>query len=101
MERRWRRTSFKRLDGSTDIALDDWCLHDENDRVLARIYKMTGGPQSSRWFWAVQVGLDGEPRNGGTGYFATGKEARETCEALTKGIKAKAPSRSAIGSSPQ
>jgi hypothetical protein len=96
MERRWRRTSFKRLDGSVDVVLDDWCLHDENDQVLARIYKMTGGPQNSQWFWAVQVGPDGEPWNGGTGYFATGKEARETCEALTKGIKAKLPIRSTI-----
>jgi hypothetical protein len=26
--RRWRRTSFRRLDGSIDIATDDWTLED-------------------------------------------------------------------------
>ena len=92
-ERKWRRTSFKRLDGSIDIAPDDWCLHDENAQALARIYKVKGGPQSAQWFWAVQVGRDGEPRNGGAGYFSTGREARETCEILTAGITAKLPSR--------
>jgi hypothetical protein len=92
-ERKWRRTSFKRLDGLIDIAPDDWCLQDENNQTLARIYKVTGGPQRAQWFWAVQVGPDGERRNGGAGYFPTGKEAREICETLTAGITAKLPRR--------
>ena len=96
-ERKWRRTSFRRLNGSIDIAPDDWCLEDENGQALARIYKVTGGPQSHQWFWAVQVGRDGQPRNGGTGYVPTGREAREACETLTAGITAKLPDRVSAG----
>jgi hypothetical protein len=78
--RRWRRTSFRRLDGSIDIAPDDWCLEDPAGQPLARIYRFAYGPQAGRWAWFVQVDREGRPYNGGTGTAATGKQAREACE---------------------
>lgn len=49
---------------------------------LARIYRYAFGPQAGRWSWFVLVAPDGSPCNGGTGTAATGREAREACEAL-------------------
>jgi hypothetical protein len=80
--RRWRRTSFRRLDGSVDIAPDDWTLEDAAGQPLARIYRYLYGPQAGRWAWFVQVDREGRPYNGGTGVAATGTEARQACEAL-------------------
>jgi hypothetical protein len=37
--RRWRRTSFCRLDGSIDLATDDWTLDEAAGQPLARIYR--------------------------------------------------------------
>jgi hypothetical protein len=37
--RRWRRTSFRRLDGSIDVTPDDWTLGDPAGQPLARIYR--------------------------------------------------------------
>jgi hypothetical protein len=87
--RRWRRTSFRRLDGAVDIAADDWTLEDGAGQPLARIYKQTGGPQSGRWMWFVQINPQGRPWNGGTGVAATGRAAREAVEALAPiGVRA-------------
>jgi hypothetical protein len=80
-KRNWRRTSFRRLDGSIDIAPDDWTLEDVNGQPLARIYRYAYGPNAGRWAWFVQVDPQGRPYNGGTGAAATGTEAREACEA--------------------
>jgi hypothetical protein len=92
--RNWRRTSFKRLDGSIDFVPDDWCLPDEEGRPLARIYRYLYGPQAVRWSWFVLVAPDGTPANGGTGTAATGKEAREACEVLIPaGTRERAPLR--------
>ncbi len=79
--RNWRRTSFRRLDGSVDSAPDDWTLLDGEGRPLARIYRYLYGPKAGCWSWFVQVAPDGTPFNGGTGTAPTGKEAREACEA--------------------
>ncbi|WP_036282852.1 hypothetical protein [Methylocystis sp. ATCC 49242] len=81
-KRNWRRTSFRRLDGTVDVATDDWSLLDDAGRPLARIYLQDGGPQGGRWAWFVQVAPDGTPWNGGTGYAASGREAREISEQL-------------------
>jgi hypothetical protein len=80
--RRWRRTSFRRLDGTVDIAPDDWTLEDDAGQPLGRIYLYRFGPQAGRWSWFVQVDAEGRPFNGGTGTAATGKEAREAVERL-------------------
>jgi hypothetical protein len=81
-KRNWRRTYFKRLDGSVDFAPDDWTLLDDSGRPLARIYHYSFGPNAGRWAWFVQVAPDGAPFNGGTGVAETGTEAREICERL-------------------
>ena len=84
---KWRRTTFARLNGDLDIASNDWTLIDSGGEHLARLYKAVGGPHDSHWFWSVLVGLDGQPFNGGTGYAATGQEAREASEVLIPGAK--------------
>lgn len=81
---KWRRTSFTRLDGRVDVAEDDWNIYDPGPPGLpiARIYKVTGGPNADRWAWAVQVAQDGvTPWNGGSGFADDGRGAREACEA--------------------
>jgi len=80
-ESRWRRTAFEGLNADVDIAPDDWCLQNASGQSLARIYKVADGPQDGRWFWAVQVGREGKPFNGGTSYADKGREAKEGCEA--------------------
>ena len=40
-----------------------------------------GGPQDGQWYWTVLFMADGSVGNGGTGFTATGREAREACEA--------------------
>ena len=39
------------------------------------------GPQDGRWYWTVLFRPDGSVGNGGNGFTATGREAREACEA--------------------
>jgi len=78
---KWRRTIISGLDGKRDFNTDDWHLDGGLDHCYARIYKVRGGPQGDRWFWAVQVDVEGRSWNGGTGYADTGREAREACEA--------------------
>lgn len=80
MTLKWERTS---IDGRTALE-DDWSLAD-GGLSLARLYRLSGGPQAGRWAWFVQVWPDGTPGNGGTGVEATGKAAREACEALLPG----------------
>jgi len=70
----WRRTAFPSSGGDVEIAPDDWTLFDSSGEPLARLYKVMGGPQDGRW-------SDGSVGNGGTGFTATGREAREACEA--------------------
>ena len=79
VKRNWRRTSFKRLDGSIDVAPDDWPLFDDNGRPLARIYITVSArmPDAAGSFWSRRYGV---PANGGTGVADTGREAREICE---------------------
>ncbi|MGJ0509965.1 MAG: hypothetical protein ACR652_23125 [Methylocystis sp.] len=81
-KRDWRRTSFKRLDGSVEAAPDDWSLLYDNGRPIARIYHYGFGPNAGRWAWFVLVTPDGVPGNGGTGVAESGREAREACERL-------------------
>jgi hypothetical protein len=82
---RWRRTAFARIDGAVDIAEDDWSLM--IDRLpAARIYRVNGGPNDGRWFWAVQIGPGRVPFNGGTGHAGGGREAREACEAILRAM---------------
>ncbi len=80
-KRNWRRTSFRRLGGAIETAQDNWTLVDDVGRPLARIYLYLYGPNAGRWSWFVLVGPNGTPYNGGTGTAATGREAREECEA--------------------
>lgn len=78
--RRWRRTALTRADGSP--VPDDWSLIDEQLGGIARIYRVNGGPGDGTWFWAVQVDAQGRPWNAGTGYCATGAEAKQAVEAI-------------------
>ena len=77
----WRRTAFTSISGDVEIAPDDWTLLDPSGEPLARLYKVFGGPQDGRWYWTVLFMPDGSVGNGGTGFTATGREAREACEA--------------------
>ncbi len=84
--------SFRQLDGSIELAADDWCLIDDAGRPLARIYRYLYGPNAGRWSWFVLAAPDGAPFNGGTGTAATGREAREACEArIPPGTQERAP----------
>jgi hypothetical protein len=76
---KWRRTNLRRPDGSLDP--DDWTRFAEDGRNLARIYKVEHGLKAGHWFWAVQVDKQGRSFNGGTGTEATGRGAKEACEA--------------------
>lgn len=78
--RKWRRTALTRSDGSP--VPDDWSLVDEHLGPVARIYRMTGGPQDGLWFWAVQIDAQGRPWNGGTGQAADGRQAKEAVETV-------------------
>ncbi len=62
---------------------DDWSLADERGQPVGRIYKMAGGPKDGHWFWTALIDAQGRPWNGGTGYYPTGREAKEAVEALT------------------
>jgi hypothetical protein len=77
----WRRTAFEDAGGSFEFATDDWTLLDPSGEPLARLYKVFGGPQDGRWYWTVLFRPDGSVGNGGTGFAAAGREAREACEA--------------------
>jgi hypothetical protein len=77
----WRRTAFESISGDVEIALDDWTLLDPSGEPLARLYKVFGGPQNGQWYWTVLFMPDGSVGKGGTGFTATGREAREACEA--------------------
>jgi hypothetical protein len=72
----WRRTAFTSINGDVEIALDDWTLLDPSGEPLARLYKVMGGPQDGRWYWTVLYMRGGRVGNGGTGFTATGREAR-------------------------
>ena len=74
------RNKWRRTDLNGEIAPDDWTLLDPSGEPLARLYKVFGGPQDSRWYWTVLFRPDGSAGNGGNGFTATGREAREACE---------------------
>jgi hypothetical protein len=81
---KWRRTAFEDTAGNVEIAPDDWTLLDPSGMALARLYKVSGGPQDGRWYWTVLVRTDGSAESGGTGFVATGREAREAREARAR-----------------
>ncbi len=81
---RWRRTDLIAANGRP--VEDDWCLCDADEQAVARIYKVRGGPYDGQWFYALQVDEQGRPWNAGTGYCATGREAKEVCEAMAAKI---------------
>ncbi|WP_018265580.1 hypothetical protein [Methylosinus sp. LW4] len=77
---RWRRTSFTRLDGSIEVAPDDWVLK-EPGWSYGRIYRIVGGPMHDHWFWAAyHHDPNGHPLNGGAGDAPDGRAAREEVE---------------------
>jgi hypothetical protein len=80
-KRDWRPTSFRRLNGASEIAPNDWTLFDGAGKPVARIYRYAFGPNAGRWSWFVLVAPDGTPCNGGTGSAATASEARDACQA--------------------
>ncbi len=77
---RWRRTHLTGANGRP--VDDDYCLLDDAGQAVARIYKVRGGPYDGHWFYALQVDEHGRPWNAGTGYCATGREAKQICEAM-------------------
>ena len=82
--RRWRRTALTRADGSP--VPDDWSLVDEQLGPMARIYRITGGPQDGQWFWTVLVDAQGRPWNSGTGNVSSGAEAKAAVERVLAGF---------------
>ncbi len=81
-QRKWGPTSFKRPDGTADVASDDWTLSDDAGRPLARIYRYLYGANAGRWFWTVLIAPDGTPFNAGSGFATMEAEARKICEAM-------------------
>ncbi len=77
---RWRRTALTAANGGP--VEDDYSLLGAAGQAVARIYKVGGGPYDGHWFYALQVDEQGRPRNAGTGYCATGREAKQVCEAM-------------------
>ncbi|GLI92322.1 hypothetical protein [Methylocystis echinoides] len=67
----------RRLAGS-----DDWSLIDEQLGAIARVCRMTGGPQDGQWFWAVQIDELGRPWNSGSGNAPSGQEAKAAVERI-------------------
>ena len=53
---------------------DDWSLHDDHGRSLARIYVYRHGPSAGKWFWAWQ----GYPA--ASGVADDGAAAKAECE---------------------
>jgi hypothetical protein len=78
---KWRRTAFEDRSGNVEIAPDDWTLFGPSGKAVGRLYKVRGGPQDGHWYWSVLFRPDGTVGSGGTGFAATGSEAREACEA--------------------
>lgn len=70
------------LDGTVDIARDDWCLDDENDQSLARFHQTTRGLRDGLWRRFVRGDRKGRLWNDGTGVEATGRVAREAVQQL-------------------
>ncbi len=79
-KQRWRRTGLTAANGGP--VADDYCLLDTAGQSIARIHKVQGGPYNGHWFYALQVDEHGRPRNAGTGYCASGREAKQICEAM-------------------
>jgi hypothetical protein len=79
-DRKWRRTALTRADGAP--VPDDWRLVDPDLGAIARLYRVTGGPNDARWFWAVQIDAQGRPWNSCTGYAPAGAEAKAAVEAI-------------------
>ena len=55
----WHRTAFKSIKGEVEVAQDDWTLVNPAGEALARLYKVSGGPQDGRWYWTVLFRPDG------------------------------------------
>jgi hypothetical protein len=77
----WRRTAFTSINGEVEVAPDDWTLLNPDGEPLARLYKVSGGPQDGRWYWTVLFRPDGSVGGGGNGIAESGRAAREACEA--------------------
>jgi len=79
-QRKWKRTDLTRADGS--VPPDDWCLVDYSLGPIARIYRINGGPQNDRWFWAVLIDAQGRPWNSGSGSAPSGAAAKAEVEKI-------------------
>ena len=77
---KWTQTAVVRTDGLIEIVPDDWSLEKEGT-PLARICRVRGGPEHSKWFWTVMTCPSSESAYGGTGYAPNVREARRQCEA--------------------
>jgi hypothetical protein len=82
---KWRRTAFARIDGAVEFAENGWSLFVDG-LPAARLYRVSGGPHSGKWFWAVQIGPGRVPFNSGTGHAFGGREARKACEAILQAL---------------
>jgi hypothetical protein len=78
--RKWRRTTVERH-GRIIMLSDDWSLYDEESGfAIARIFSERNG-----WSWLVRALSDDGLADSVSGWFQTGKQAREFCEAQTSG----------------
>lgn len=95
----WRPTSFKRPDGTVKVVPDDLTLCDAAGRVLARTYHCVFGPNAGLWLWTVLIAAEGAPQNAltasATGCAATGAQAREMCEQMTRALRGECNARTA------
>ena len=77
----WRRTAIER-NGPLAPLPDDWSLIDAaSGLAIARIYAEPDGS----WRCVCRSIIEGELRDGITGRFKTGKEAKDYAEAQTSG----------------
>jgi hypothetical protein len=78
--RKWQRTTVKRH-GRLVVLADDWSLYDEESGfAIARIFAERNG-----WSWVVRALIDNGLADSMSGWFQTGAQAREFCEAQTAG----------------
>lgn len=80
-KREWRRTSFRRPDGSIEKVSTDWTLSNTAGQPIARIYRYVFGANAGRWAWLILAAPDEPSCNEGAGLAASEAEAREACEA--------------------
>jgi hypothetical protein len=64
------------------VVPNDRCLVDEKLGPIAHVYRINGGPQNDRWFWAVLIDAQDRPWNSGSGSAPSGAAAKAEVERI-------------------